>query len=61
MDVVIFIGTMERPKTKLHYNPPKHCTVCKREVYHTVHTASSYWVDWYSEEEKPICVDCYKR
>ena len=52
---------MDRPKTKLHYNPPKHCTVCKREVYHTVHTASSYWVDWYSEEEKPICVDCYKR
>ena len=50
---------MERPKTKLRYKPPKHCSQCKREVYHTVHTISSYWVDWYGTDEKPICVDCY--
>ncbi len=41
--------------------PSKFCSKCKREVYHTTHTASSYWVDWYGPEEKPICVDCYKR
>ena len=50
---------MERPKTKLCYKPSKHCSQCKREVYHTVHTISSYWVDWYGTDEKPICVDCY--
>ena len=50
---------MDRPKTKLRHTPPKYCSVCKREVYHTVHTTSSYWVDWYGEEKKLICVDCY--
>ena len=50
---------MERPKIKLHHKPPRFCSVCKREVYHTVHSASSYWVDWYGTELKPICVDCY--
>ncbi len=52
---------MERPKTKLHHIPRKYCSVCKREVYHTTHAANSYWVDWYGEEKKPICVDCYKK
>ena len=58
---VILIGTMERPHTKIKYKPPKYCSQCKREVYHTTHSASSYWVDWYGTELKPICVDCYKR
>ena len=52
---------MDRPKIKLRYITPKHCTICKREVYHTIHTASSYWVDWYGTNEKLICVDCYKK
>jgi hypothetical protein len=52
---------MERPHTKIKYKSPKYCSQCKREVYHTTHSASSYWVDWYGTELKPICVDCYKR
>ena len=51
---------MERPHTKPHHNPPKHCTVCKREVYQTVHRSESYWADWYGTELKPICIDCYR-
>jgi len=58
---VIFIKAMERPKIKTRHKPSKFCSVCKREVYHTVHTSDSYWVDWYGTEIKPICVDCYKR
>ena len=58
---VILIWTMERPHTKIKYKSPKYCSQCKREVYHTTHSASSYWVDWYGTELKPICVDCYKR
>ena len=50
---------MERPKIKLHHKPSKFCSICKREVYHTVHSASSYWVDWYGTKEKPISEDCY--
>ena len=51
---------MERPHTKPHHNPPKYCSVCKREVYQTVHGSESYWVDWYCTELKPICIDCYR-
>ena len=51
---------MERPHTKQRHKPSKFCSLCKREVYYTVHAASSYWTDWYGTEKKPICVDCYK-
>ena len=51
---------MERPHTKPHHNPPKYCSVCKREVYQTVHRSESYWADWYGTELKPICIDCYR-
>ena len=49
---------MKRPHTKSRYKPSKYCSVCKREVYQTVHTSNSYWCDWYGTELKPICVDC---
>ena len=52
---------MERPKIKSRHKPPRFCSVCKREVYQTVHTSEAYWADWYGTEVKPICVDCYKR
>ena len=52
---------MDRPNIKPRYKPSKFCSVCKREVYHTVHGAESYWCDWYGTENKPICVDCYKK
>ena len=52
---------MERQKIKSRHKPSKFFSLCKREVYHTTHSASSYWVDWYGTEVKPICVDCYKR
>ena len=52
---------MERPNIKPRHKPPKFCSICKREVYSTVHSADSYWCDWYGTELKPICVDCYKR
>ena len=42
---------MERPKIKSHYKPPKFCSVCKREVYQTVHRSESYWADWYMTNE----------
>ena len=51
---------MERPHTKPRHNPPKYCSVCKREVYQTVHRSESYWADWYGTELKPICIDCYR-
>ena len=50
---------MERPHTKPKYRPSKFCSKCKREVYHTIHNSTSYWVDWYGTELKPICTDCY--
>ena len=52
---------MKRPHTKLKYKPSKHCSICKREVYQTIHTPNSYWCDWYGTELEPICVDCYKK
>ncbi len=51
---------MKRPLTKSKCKPSKHCSVCKREVYETVHTSDSYWADWYTKLGKVICVDCYK-
>ena len=51
---------MERPTTKIKYKPTKYCSVCKREVYHTIHNMESYWADWFTRLDKVICVDCYK-
>jgi hypothetical protein len=52
---------MERPQNQTSEKPRKrHCSLCKREVYQTVHTSNSYWTDWYGTDLKPICVDCYK-
>ena len=51
---------MERPKTKIPEKPRKFCTICKREVYETIHITDSYWCDWYGTNKKPVCVDCYK-
>lgn len=51
---------MERPHTKPRHNPPKYCSVCKREVYQTVHRSESYRVDWYMTNRKIICTDCYQ-
>ena len=25
-----------------------------------MHSAESYWADWFTKEGKVICVDCYK-
>lgn len=51
---------MERPHIKSKYKPSKFCLQCKREVYGTMHSAESYWADWFTKEGKVICVDCYK-
>ena len=51
---------MERPQTQPRPKPSKYCSECKREVYQTIHTASSYWVDWYMTNGKIICTDCYQ-
>jgi len=52
---------MRRPHIKLSEKPKKFCSICKREVYKTVHSAESYWADWYGTINKVICVDCYKK
>jgi hypothetical protein len=57
---IILIGTMERPRLQPKEKPPRYCSQCKREVYGTIHTSESYWSDWFTEEGKVICVDCYK-
>lgn len=41
--------------------PRKYCYNCKREVYQTVHKSDSYRVDWYTRNNKVICIDCYKK
>jgi len=51
---------MRRPNTKISMKPKKFCTLCKREVYQTIHTANSYWADWHGTNDKPICVDCHR-
>ena len=50
---------MQRPHTKISEKPKKFCNECKREVYSTVHTINSYWVDWYTREGIITCIDCY--
>jgi hypothetical protein len=52
---------MPRPHTKIPEKPNKFCSICKREVYQTTHTAETYWADWYGTLDKVICVDCYKK
>ena len=52
---------MLRPHTKIPMKPRKFCSICKREVYETIHITDSYWADWYSTLDKIICVDCYKK
>ena len=52
---------MERPRLQPREKPRKYCSVCKREVYQTVHTSDSYWSDWYYRDSKVMCTDCYKR
>jgi hypothetical protein len=46
-------------------NPKKlYCSKCKREVYQTLHTATTYYADWFRSKEtnnKVICKDCYKK
>jgi hypothetical protein len=51
---------MERPHTQISEKPKKFCTICKREVFKTVHTTNSYWADWFGTPARVICVDCYK-
>jgi hypothetical protein len=58
---VIFIKAMERPHLQPKEKPSKFCSLCKREVYGTIHTSESYWADWYTKFGKVICVDCYER
>ena len=52
---------MLRPHTKIPEKPNKFCSICKREVYETIHTANSYCTDWYGTKDKPICVDCFPK
>ena len=35
-----------------------YCSVCSRAVQDTIHTSSTYYVDWYLLGGKVICKDC---
>ena len=50
---------MRRPHIKTPEKPKRLCIECKREVYRTVHSSDSYWVDWYTREGEVTCIDCY--
>ena len=53
----VLVNVSEHPK-KLY------CSKCKREVYQTLHTATTYYADWFRSKEtnnKVICKDCYKK
>ena len=44
---------------KVSEKPKQYCWKCKREVYQTVHTAATYYVDWYKSpgtNNKTICI-----
>jgi|APSaa5957512535_1039671.scaffolds.fasta_scaffold01668_29 hypothetical protein len=46
------------PKLKIAYIPKKYCEFCKREVFQTTHTASSYFINWITKNKKIICYNC---
>lgn len=39
----------------------RHCSKCKREVKETVHTATTYQIDYVTRDKVIVCVDCSKK